>query len=168
MSRRRHTQSGFTIVEMIISMCIAAVLTSIAITQMRDYTRRARVSEVILAANQCKNTVAESYPVRDTVPDPGGWGCEGTGMSTKYAGQVQTSSDGAIRVTIRNLDPWLDGKHVHLVPARSDAETALVALNDLGNGVRGWICGSDDGMVRNSLPANCRRDTIPYASVPFE
>jgi type IV pilus assembly protein PilA len=51
-----RNQSGFTIVEMIITMCIIAVLASVAIREMRDYSRRATLSEVVLAATQCNAT----------------------------------------------------------------------------------------------------------------
>ena len=66
--RRSRNQSGFTLVELIVTVCIAAILGSIAMAQMRDYTRRARVSEVVLAASQCKNMVSESYPTLDSGP----------------------------------------------------------------------------------------------------
>ena len=164
--RARQAQSGFTIVELVITMCIAAVLSSIAITQMRDYTRRARVSEVVLATTSCKNMVAEGYPARDTAPPAGGWGCEATGNDTKYAGQVQTSSDGVIRVAITNLDSLMNGRYVYLVPAKSDGVTAMSSV-DMGNGVKSWICGSDWMPARNALPANCRTDTTTWASQTF-
>lgn len=163
MRRRRSSQSGFTVVELIITMCIAAVLASIAITQMRDYTRRARISEVILAANTCKNTVSEGYLTFDSEPAAGDWGCEDSRTSTKYASLVETSEDGVIRITIDNVDPLMNGRHVHLVPARSN-QTAMVARDDLGNGIAAWICGSDWPPARNALPANCRSDTTTYAS----
>jgi type IV pilus assembly protein PilA len=164
--RSHRRQAGFNIVELIISMCIVAVLSSIAIAQMRDYTRRARMSEVILAANQCKNMVAESYPVFDSVPPPGGWGCEGS-SATRYAGAVQTSEDGVIRVAIANLDVNMNGRYLYLVPARADGVTAMNTTNDLGNGVRAWMCGSDLAYVRNALPANCRVDTATFATQDF-
>jgi type IV pilus assembly protein PilA len=164
-TRSRH-QSGFTIVELIISMCIAAVLTSIAIAEMRDYTRRARMSEVILAANQCKSAVSEAYTLFDSAPPPGGWGCEGAGGS-RYAGAVQTSGNGVIRVAVANLDINMDGRYLYLVPARVDGHTAMQTPTDLGNGVRTWMCGSDLSYVRNALPANCRADTTTYSTQDF-
>jgi type IV pilus assembly protein PilA len=164
MRRNPRSQSGFTIVELVITLCIAAVLSSIALAQMRDYTRRARLSEVLLAANQCKGTVAESYPVFDSAPHAGGWGCEGAGGATTYAGGVQTSADGVIRIAISNLDTNMNGKYVYLVPARSDGSTALNTTSDLGSGVRAWICGSDLSYVRNALPSSCRADTTTFSS----
>lgn len=164
MRRQRRRQAGFTLVELIISTCILAVLSSIALAQMRDYSRRTRMSEVLMAAGQCKGVVSEGYSLRDTAPSPGGWGCEGTTGATTYVGGLQTSSDGVIRIAITNIDPVMNGHHVFLVPARSDGETALTAPDDLGRGVRNWICGSDWLPLRNSLPANCRIDTTTFAS----
>lgn len=167
MRRRLHRQSGFTLVELIISMCILAVMSSIALTQIRDYTRRARVSEVMMASGQCKGVVSEGYTFRETAPAPGGWGCEGTAGSSNYVGALQTSSNGVIRISIVNVDPLINTRHVFLVPARADGETAMTAAGDLGNGVRNWICGSDWLPVRNALPANCRADTTTYASQDY-
>lgn len=166
MRHRRRSQSGFTLVELIIATCILAMLASIAIAQMRDYTRRARVSEVVLAAGQCKHMVSESYPVIDTSPAPGGWGCEASSGNTRHAGHVQTSPDGVIRVAISNIDINMNGKYVYLVPAHPDGVTAMNST-DIGRGVRSWICGSDLSYVRNALPANCRSDMAAASTQSF-
>jgi type IV pilus assembly protein PilA len=167
MRSRLRQQSGFTIVELIIVTCIIAVLSSIALAQMRDYTRRARVSEVVLAASTCKTMVSESYPAFDTPPPAGGWGCEAGSGNTKYAGGVQTSQNGVIRIAITNLDTNMNGRFVYLVPARADGTTPMLAATDIGNGVRAWVCGSDLSYVRNALPANCRSDTTVASTQTF-
>lgn len=159
-------QSGFTLVELMIAMCIAAILGSIAIAQIRDYTRRARVSEAIMATSQCKNMIAEDYVTLDSAPAAGGWGCESAANGTQYSGPVQTSADGVIRVAIVNLDGLLNGHHVYLVPARPSG-SAMVTPDDLGKNVGEWICGSDWLPVRNALPSNCHTDTTPWSSQDF-
>ena len=169
MSSRKRQQLGLTIVELVIVMCILAVLSSIAISRMGDFTRRARISEVIMAAGFCKSMVSESYPTLDFTPAAGGWGCNEGQMTnaTKYAGVVHTSPEGIIRITIQNLDNAVNGQHVFLVPAKADGITPMTTPNDLGNGVRSWICGSDFSIVRNALPANCRADTLTYANYDY-
>jgi len=167
MRRSLRSQSGFTIVEMVIVTCIIAVLASIAIKEMREYSRRARMSEVLLAGNQCKTAVSESYPTFDSAPSAGGWGCERSTGATHYSGGVQTSANGVIRIAINNLDSNMNGRFVYLVPTLSDGQTPMVTPNDLGNGVRGWLCGSDLTFVRNSLPASCRSDTTTYSTQDF-
>ena len=165
MRSRRRNQSGFTIVEMIIVTCIIAVLASVAINSVREYTRRAKMSEVVLASSTCRTLLSESFPVLDSAPPAGRWGCEQAG-SSNFAGAVQTSSKGVVRISIRNLDPLVNGHHVFLVPARNNG-ARMAAPADLGNGVRSWICGSDWLPARNALPANCREDTTTFASEEF-
>lgn len=167
MRRGPRSQSGFTIVEMIIVTCIIGVLAAVAIKEMREYSRRASMSEVLLAANRCKTMVSESYPTFDSAPPAGGWGCEGSSGATRYAGGVQTSANGVIRIAITNLDMNMNGRHVYLVPTRADGQTPMTGSSDLGNGVRGWICGSDLTFVRNSLPASCRADTTTFSTQDF-
>ena len=162
----RKRQQGFSVVEMIITVCILAILSSVAIAQMRDYSRRARISEVMLALGGCKNMIGESYTILDSAPPAGGWGCEGSGVSY-YAGAVQTSADGVVRVPINNLDRVVDGRYIYLVPAKSDGATAMTTPDDLGRSVKNWICGSDWLPVRNALPSGCRFDTTTYSTHEF-
>lgn len=163
---RTHRQSGFTLIELLIAMCIGAILGSIAIAQMRDYTRRARVSEVVMATTQCKNAITENYATLDSAPAAGRWGCESSGGGTNYAGPVQTSADGVIRVAVINLDSVVSGHYVYLVPARASG-AAMVTPANLGQSVQQWICGSDWQPVRNALPANCRTDTTSFSTQTF-
>ena len=165
---RRRLVEGFTQIELMIVIAIAAVLASIAISAMRDYSRRASMSEVVLALSTCKNTVTENYTTLLDAPDAGAWGCERpAGASTKYTGAIQTSADGVIRVSIANMDRLVDGRYVYLAPLRSDGSTPMTTPEDLGRNVSHWMCGSDWLLVRNALPANCRADTTTFASQDF-
>ena len=161
----KRSQAGFTLIELMITTCIVAILGSIALAQYRDYTRRAKISEIVVVATKCKNAVAEGYLTLDRAPSAGGWGCETT-AGTTYGGAVQTSADGAIRVSINNLDRLVNGQYVYLVPARLSG-TQMFTPNDLGRGVTTWICGSDWQPVRNALPSSCRTDTTTYTSGDF-
>jgi type IV pilus assembly protein PilA len=164
---RQQFQAGFTLIELMITVAIVGILAAIAIGQYSDYTRRARMSEVVMASTSCKTRVSESYLSLTSPPASGSaWGCEAPAV--RYASAVQTSVDGVIRVTISNLDPAVNGLYMHLVPMRTDGTTAMTAAADLGNGVARWLCGSDALNVRKALPAECRNDTTPYASATFE
>jgi type IV pilus assembly protein PilA len=151
-------------VEVIVTVAIVAVLGSIAMAQIRDYTRRARISELVMQVSKCKNQVSEGYLTLDSAPDAGAWGCESSAPASAYSGPVQTSSDGAVRISINNLDGLVNGQYVYLVPVHNDGSTPMNTVADLGRPVRQWACGSDWLPVRNALPSNCRTDTTAIAA----
>ena len=163
-SPHRQRQAGFTLVELIVTVAITAVLGSIAIAQMRDFTRRAKISELVMIVSKCRTAVSENYPVLDRPPAAGTWGCESSTPLSPYSGAMQTSVDGAIRISIANLDGLVNGQHVYLVPVHSDGVTPMNTTTDLGRPVRNWACGSDWQPVRNSLPSNCHTDTTAIAA----
>ena len=164
----QRRQSGFTLIELMITVAIIGMLASIGLGQYRDYTRRAKLSEAVLAVTTCKIAVNEGYLSMREAPAAGGWGCESQTAATNYAGDVKTSSNGAIRVSINNVDAALNGKFVYLVPMRIDGATAMKMPDDLGSKVHYWACGSELQPVRNALPSTCRTDMTAHVSGTFE
>jgi prepilin-type N-terminal cleavage/methylation domain-containing protein len=162
----RQRSRGFTQVELMITVAIIGVLAAVAIRSMRDYSRRASLSEVILASGTCKTAVSEGYNLLSDPPDAGTWGCESAVAKNKHTGAVQTSANGVIRIAITNMDSLVNGQYVHLIPVTADG-FPMVSPDHLGQNVKQWICGSDWQPVRNSLPASCRSDTTTYASQDF-
>jgi type IV pilus assembly protein PilA len=165
-----HTkvQSGFTLIELMITVALVGILAGVALGQFREYTLRAKLSEVILATSSCKTFVSENYLSATSAPPAGGWGCESPARSSSYVGAVQTSANGAARITIANIDPVINGQFIHLVPVKLDGTTAMTAAGDLGNAVPQWLCGSDSQRVRTALPSTCRTDTTSYAATTFQ
>jgi len=52
-------QKGFTLIELMIVVAIIAILAAIALPAYSDYTKKAKVSEVILAASAVRTAVSE-------------------------------------------------------------------------------------------------------------
>jgi type IV pilus assembly protein PilA len=164
---KRQLQKGFTLIELMIVVAIIGILAAVALPAYQDYTKRAKMSEVVLAASACRTSITEVYQSGSASNAPGinGWGCEaGAGTSnpsvtTKYVAAVTTTADGKITVTAQGFnDPDIDAKDVTLVPM-ANATTAAVFTANVGQALWGWRCGApaDNTTIKNKyLPGSCR------------
>ena len=56
----KKNQHGLTLIELMIVIAVIGILGALALPAYQDYTIRAKVSEMLLAANGCKTAVNEA------------------------------------------------------------------------------------------------------------
>ena len=153
---KRNLQKGFTLIELMIVVAIIGILAAVALPAYQDYTKRAKISELILAASSCRTSVTESYASGNSFA-ANNWGCENTatGGASKYVASIQTTADGAITVTAQNIgDTTIDGQDVTLIPFHDNANPKAVATaGHLGAPVFKWLCGSSTATPGTTIPS---------------
>ena len=142
--------------KLMIVVAIIGILAAVALPAYQDYTVKAKVSEVILAASACRTNISEVYQSAPALPTANNWGCEVT-TPTKYVAAVATTAKGAIIVTA-SADTSLSGaasKKIVMVPLAAGSTAATV-----GTAVSEWKCGPaatvNDQMPKKYLPGTCQ------------
>lgn len=136
---------GFTLIELMIVIAIIALLASLGLPMYQDYTVRAKVTEIVLAATPAKTALAEFTQVSGAMPTS----LALDSQQSQYVAGVSYSRDsdkvGVITVTAKE-QPRIGGKTLQLKGTLSDS------------GQLAWSCGpgATEGIEPKYLPATCR------------
>lgn len=157
---KRTIQKGFTLIELMIVVAIIGILAAVALPAYQDYTVRAKMSEVILAASACRTTITEVFQTGSSVPTTDdGYGCESSTPTSKYVAQVSTTAGGTVTVTsqgIKNVvsgSGFAEGGTVQLIPFKADGTTSPAP----GDAIGLWKCGGGTTTTAPKfLPGSCR------------
>jgi type IV pilus assembly protein PilA len=150
--RRRST--GFTLIELMITVAIIGIIAGIALPAYQEYTVRSKMSEVILALSGCRASISEVYQAGGSPPGAGNWGCEA--VVSRYVASLATDDDGKVSATVQNINVNVNTKVLTLIPMSSATVFADTAT-DMGSGLFGWLCGGVGTTVEKKyLPSSCR------------
>ena len=134
-------QKGFTLIELMIVVAIIGILAAVALPAYQDYTVRAKVSELMLAASGQRTNISEKFQ-----SDPSNTACAGGGATIPIVGKVTAASvsdDGTINVYGSTL-------------SSSVGQSVTITMTPTYSTATGTITWSCQGTPSKYLPATCR------------
>lgn len=152
---QRQTQTGFTLIELMIVIAIVGVLAMFAIPQYRDYLIRTKVVEGLNLAAPAKLAVSEMIATTgSTAIDPSKTGYVFTASADiKNVKNIEIANNGVVTITYAEIGGDANGKTLKMVPTTTASATI-------------WACraaASAGGAPENAgtlpakyAPENCR------------
>ena len=138
MQIKRSIQQGFTLIELMIVVAIIGILAAVALPAYQDYTVRAKVTEVILAASGAKTGVAESAATLSRLPTSAEF--SPVNQVSKYVSGVVWS--GTVITATATGDTNITGSTITLTPGTT------------ATGVLNWVC--DGTIAKKYRPSSCQ------------
>ncbi|NPC55063.1 pilin [Caenimonas soli] len=157
---KRQVQKGFTLIELMIVVAIIGILAAVALPAYQDYTVRARVSEVVLAASTCRTAITDAYTNATTANIASILPGTCTITPTKMVASGGSDANGVI--TITGSEGALGGSITSSARAISlKPYIGAAAADGTADGqktITEWKCGpaATEPMPAKYLPGSCK------------
>ena len=144
----KRVQQGFTLIELMIVVAIIGILAAIALPAYQDYTVRAKVSEIMLAASGQKTSVSEFFQTRMQMPLTASIGT--VTQNSAYVSTVaysRTDTDTGVITATASTSTSL--------PTSVQTQTiTLTGTGDPNTGIVQWVCGGT--IPAKYRPGSCK------------
>ena len=150
---KKRVQKGFTLIELMIVVAIIGILAAVALPAYQDYTVRAKMSEVVLAASGPKSAIAETFQSTGNMPaDQAAAGLPAVAdTATNLVTSVTYGRTSDTVATVTALAKTAVGGGV-----TASQGVVLTATGNQATGVVQWSCAPVGGIATKYLPASCR------------
>ena len=148
-----NKNKGFSLVELMVTISIIAILSAIAIPMYSNYTTRTKIVTALTASHNIKNDVSEIIIIRGTAVGVG----MDSGSTTLFNGSTVPTSSGSSLAYTTSI---ADGVITIAITVPVTGDIILTPTYTAGAGSMVWACsgkgsGTGSPLVGSQIPSPC-------------